>query len=74
MQDAQQAEEKITHLEEELAKAQAAADVVLKGSALDQKKTMDAIKAQFDKDQAKAQKKIAKLTKQVDELTGATEE
>lgn len=45
MQDAHHAEEKITQLEEELAKAQAAADVMLKGSALDQKKTMDAIKA-----------------------------
>lgn len=35
LQDAQNAEEKITLLEEEVAKAQAAADVALKGTALD---------------------------------------
>jgi len=66
--DAEDAERRIIQLEEELEKSKASEELLQKGSVLDQKKSLDKIKSDFEKDLKKAEQKIAKLTKQLEDL------
>lgn len=74
MQDAQEAEDKIAALQDQLVNSRAETEVAKASNNLDVKKQIERIKADFEKDQEKAAKKITKLTKKVEELEAATEE